>query len=100
MRLETPWTWGRVAGDALDLAAMAPGLTGRNGRAGNAAVAPLDVICACTLSAEREQALEPLPDYRHRVGMPHGAATMRGAARDFEVPRDFRIPEPRRPYQT
>jgi hypothetical protein len=70
-----------VAGDALDLATMVPGPTGRDGRAGNAAVAALDVICA-----QREQAQEPLPDYRDRVGMPHGAATMRGAARDFQVP--------------
>jgi hypothetical protein len=103
----TPWMWGRVAGDALDLATMAPGLTGRDGRAGNVALAmaavagvtALDVICARALSAEREQAQEPLPDYRDRVGMAHGPAAMRGAARDFQVPRDFRTPEPLRPYQ-
>ena len=47
-----PWVWGRVAGDALDLATVAPGVTGP--KPANtvlalltlAAVAAVDVLCA------------------------------------------------------
>ena len=35
----TPWVWGRVAGDALDLATLAPALSERNPERGNAAIA-------------------------------------------------------------
>lgn len=101
-----PWLWGRVAGDALDLATLTPGLGGGDSRAGNVALAmaavagvtALDVYCARALTEERDEAREPLPDYRDRSGLPHPPAAMRGAARDFEVPPDFRIPEPLRPY--
>src|ERR671932_2832400 len=60
----TPWVWGRVAGDALDIATMAAGLSGDNPRRGNVAVAlaglvgitALDAYCAQRLGAERQQA--------------------------------------------
>jgi hypothetical protein len=104
----TPWVWGRVAGDALDLATLAPALDDDNPRAGNvglamAAVAgatALDVICARALSSEREETRRPIPDYRDRSGLPRSPEAMRGAARGFEAPNDFRIPEPLRPYGT
>lgn len=54
-----PWVWGRVAGDALDVLTVAPGLAGR--KPGNAAlallmlagVAAVDVLCAEELERER-----------------------------------------------
>ena len=100
----TPWVWGRVAGDLLDLATLAPTLDKDNphrDRAmlafGNvAAVTVLDVICASALSAQPRP--RPLVyDYSDRSGLPKPADQMRGAASDFEVPRDMRVPEPLRP---
>ena len=101
----TPWLWARVAGDALDIATLATALDGDNPRRGNVAVAlvavagvtALDAICAQRLSADgRFQA--PIQDYSDRRGMPRHPLAMRGVARDFEVPRDMRIPEAMRPY--
>src|SRR5918993_6093381 len=56
----TPWIWGRVAGDALDLATLATGLEGDNPKQGNLALAigsvamvtALDVYCGQQLSRE------------------------------------------------
>jgi hypothetical protein len=105
----TPWLWGRVVGDALDLATLAPGLYEDNPRRGNVALAvgaiagvmALDLYCAQAL---RNQVRRPprrrIRDYSGRRGMPRPPAEMRGLARDFEVPRDMRIPEPMRPYPT
>jgi hypothetical protein len=50
----TPWIWARVAGDGLDIATLAAGLSGDNPRRGNVGVAlaavggvtALDVACA------------------------------------------------------
>ena len=103
----TPWVWGRVAGDALDLATLGAELEG-NPRSANvglamaavAGVTALDVICARALGDEREHPRLPTRDYRDRVGLPGSPEAMRGAARGFEAPRDFRIPEPLRPYGT
>ncbi len=110
-RDKTPWLWGRVAGDALDLAALAAGLGSRSPRRrGNAAlamlavagVAALDTLCA--LATAREDAARARArtarrfDYGLRRGFPRPAAEMRGAAGDFEVPRDFRAPEALRPW--
>jgi hypothetical protein len=99
-----PWIWGRVGGDALDLATLATGLDEDNPQRANvglaiaavAAVTAVDLVCATGLSAG-----EPAPprDYRNRSGWPDSPTAMRGAARDFEVPRDMRIPEPLRPYR-
>ena len=57
-RRPAEWVWGRVAGDALDLATLATGLDGDNPRRGNVAfamaavagVTALDVLCATQLS--------------------------------------------------
>jgi hypothetical protein len=57
-RRPAEWVWGRVGGDALDLATLAPGLDGDNPKRGNVAfaigavagVALLDVLCAQQLS--------------------------------------------------
>ena len=97
----TPWIWGRVAGDGLDLATLATALEGNNPKKGNvgiamaavAGVTALDVYCAQTLSRESPHPLPPMQDYSDRTGYPRGIEQSHGAARDFEVPRDFRAPE-------
>lgn len=102
----TPWIWGRVAGDGLDLATLATALEGRNPKKGNvgiamaavAGVTALDVYCAQTLSRESPTPLPPMQDYSNRTGYPGGIEQSHGAAKDFEVPRDFRTPEAMRPY--
>jgi hypothetical protein len=102
----TPWIWGRVAGDGLDLATLAANLEGNNPKKENigiamaavAGVTALDVYCAQTLSRESPHPLPPLQDYSDRTGFPHGIEQSRGAAKDFEAPRDFRTPEAMRPW--
>lgn len=89
-----PWVWSRVAGDALDLAALAPALgPGNRKRAAAglafgtvAAVTALDVACAAAL--ERERARIPSAwrrparrDYSDRSGFPRPPAAMRGRGR-------------------
>jgi hypothetical protein len=104
----TPWIWGRVAGDALDVATLVTGLGEDNPNRENvglalAAVAgatALDVYCAQALSGESPVPLPPARDYSRRSGFARPPQEMRGAARDFDVPRDFRPPEPLRPYYT
>ncbi len=107
----TGWIWGRVAGDALDIATLATGMGEDNPQRGNvrlalaavAGVTALDVICAQRLSAVRahsRQAGRVLRDYGGRSGFPRDAQSMRGAASDFEIPRDMRGPEALRPYVT
>jgi hypothetical protein len=104
----TPWIWGRVVGDALDLGTLAGGLVEGRGRerenvglavAAVAGVTLLDVLCGRALSARRRGARKRAArDYGDRRGMPQPAEAMRGAARDFTAPRDFRIPDPLRPW--
>jgi hypothetical protein len=107
----TPWLWGRVAGDVLDLGTLAPGLTRDNPQRQNvglaiAAVAgalAMDVLCARALSVEAEDRRRRprlIRDYSARRGMPDSPAAMRGAARDLQVPRDMRMPEAMRPYSS
>jgi hypothetical protein len=102
-----PWIWGRLTGDALDLAGLATGLRHDNPRKGTLALALaavggvtlLDAFCAAELShAEARRRFTPMPDYRDRRGLPAAPDVMRGAARDFEIPRDMRVPEAMRPY--
>ncbi|WP_457091660.1 cyclase dehydrase [Microvirga sp. P5_D2] len=101
-----PWIWGRVAGDGLDLATLATALEGNNPKRGNvgiamaavAGVTALDVYCAQTLSRESPHPLPPMQDYSDRTGYPRGIEESHGAASDFEVPQDFRIPDALRPY--
>ncbi|MDB5510945.1 MAG: cyclase dehydrase [Enterovirga sp.] len=104
----TPWIWGRVGGDALDLATLATGLEGNAGRRTNLGLAMaavtgvtmLDLAVARGLTAEKSLADEPVADYSDRTGFPRGIEASRGAARDLDVPADFRIPGPLRPYGT
>jgi hypothetical protein len=88
----TPWIWGRVAGDALDLATLAPALDRRNrerDRVGLAlgmvaGVTAIDIACAQALRAERQPSPPPR-DYSDRVGMPRSPEEMRGAAREVRL---------------
>ena len=102
----TPWIWGRVAGDALDLATLATAVERRNSKEANVGVAmaavagvtALDVYCAKTLSGESTHPLPPARDYSDRSGLPRPPDAMRGVARrDFETPPDMRadLPQPR-----
>ncbi len=103
----TPWIWGRVAGDALDLATLATGFEGDNPRAGTLALATAavagvtlaDIVCVQGLTADKRLPPPGAYEYHHRSGFPDGLAAARGAARDFAVPRDFRIPGPLRPWR-
>jgi hypothetical protein len=109
----TPWIWGRVAGDAVDLATLAPGLRTGNPSQRNvivavaavAGVTMLDAVCAQRLSSHRRTRAANrrwlrAKDYRNRRGMPGSPEAMRGAARDLRVPEDMRIPAALRPYTT
>jgi len=95
--------WGRVAGDALDLATLATAAATDTGRARRSAQLAIGVVAGVAvvdwLSA---RALSATPatwrDYSDRSGLPRPASEMRGAAtRSFETPRDFAVPEPLRP---
>jgi hypothetical protein len=64
-----------------------------------AGVTLLDAFCAAELGhAEARTRFTPMPDYTDRRGFPAAPDVMRGAARDFEIPRDMRVPEAMRPY--
>ncbi|KAA2238167.1 cyclase dehydrase [Salinarimonas soli] len=103
----TPWIWGRVAGDALDLATLATQLKGGNRERENigiaigavAGVTALDILCAQTLSQESATPLAPSRDYSDRSGLPRSPDAMRGAALgSVHIPDDYKTPESLRPY--
>jgi hypothetical protein len=102
----TPWIWGRVGGDVLDLGTLAMGLGRSNPQRGNVAIAvgavagvtALDVLCARSLGKDREPSPLWLRDYRSRSGLPRSPEEMRGAARNLETPKDMRAPDAMRPY--
>lgn len=101
------WVWKRVAGDAMDLAMLAPQLTQGNPQravaaaafAAVAGVTAVDVGCARALGAQERRRQAPVHDYSDRSGLPQSPDEMRGAAvADFEMPRDMRVPEALQPY--
>jgi hypothetical protein len=102
----TPWIWGRVGGDALDLATLATGLEGENPQKENVGIAmgavlgvtALDILCAQRLTSQKSLSEPGTYRYGDRSGFPRAPSAMRGAARDFEVPRDMRAPEALRPF--
>jgi len=104
----TPWVWGRVGGDALDIATVA--LAPPDWRGGDrkkpwaigalAAVTAIDLFCAASLSREKGGRRRARADYSDRTGFPQGSQAARGAARDFQVPRDIKGPEALRPQTT
>jgi hypothetical protein len=100
-----PWIWARVAGDMADIATVATGLRQDNARRDNnvvalatlVAVTAVDVVCASGLTAEKGGRRTAIADYNDRSGFPQGLQASRGAARDFQVPKDMRIPDLLRP---
>ncbi|MCB5175563.1 MULTISPECIES: cyclase dehydrase [Microvirga] len=103
----TPWIWGRIGGDALDLATLGKELNESDAdrdRVGIAmgavaGVTVLDVMCANALTGQSMQERARRWDYSDRSGLPRPADQMRGAASDFQTPRDMRIPDALRPYK-
>jgi hypothetical protein len=103
----TPWISARVAGDALDIATVLPGLEDPNPRKHNVLLALLalgsvtavDVICAQNLAKAPLAPSEKVKrDYRRRSGFQRPAEAMRGAARDVTPPSDIIGPEAMRPW--
>ncbi len=93
----TPFVWGRVAGDALDLVSLLGGFSGSRHKAAVglafgtvAIVTAVDLICAQTLTADNERNRTRIPDYSNRTGFPKGAAQLRGSAQNFKIPADMR----------
>ena len=103
-RDKAPWLWGRVAGDALDVATLAAATPGSREKANLAmaygavaGAAMLDIGTAHALGKAAEK-LQPTRDYSDRSGFPLGVEAARGAARkDFEAPRDMLTPQALRP---
>jgi hypothetical protein len=80
----TPWLWARVAGDAMDISALAVRGGGRASVFALIAVAgvtALDIACASALKSQKQRARGPQRDYSDRSGMPESPEQMRGAAR-------------------
>jgi hypothetical protein len=98
-----PWMWGRVAGDAIDIATLATRLDIR--RSANAwlalgavaGVTALDIAAARALAKAYALSEPPARDYSDRTGFPKPPEAMRGAARDFSTPQDLRTPDGMRP---
>ena len=90
--------WSRVAGDALDIATVATALRDDNPKRNNVAigltmlagVALLDLAVAQGVTARHREARGERRSYRDRSGFPRGVQDARGAAADFETPRDMR----------
>jgi hypothetical protein len=88
----------RIAGDALDLVALAPALRARNRKRRNAVVAAASVVAITILDGialaavrTRHRRDGARRDYRARSGLPRGIAASRGLARsDFVTPPDLR----------
>jgi len=79
---KAPWLWGRVAGDALDLAMLSRGSGGKAAAAltAVAGVTALDVVAARKVEDERSMP-RPMFDYSDRSGFPRPPRDMRGTAR-------------------
>ena len=94
----TPWLWGRVAGDALDLATLATlspsnrKLSAGLGMAAVAGVTALDFTMARAMSERDQRRSRSWVDYSDRSGFPTSPDEIRGQARrDFQTPRDMAI---------
>jgi hypothetical protein len=83
----SPWLWGRVAGDALDVATVSAGLltAGRPMRTLTSiamllGIAYIDLKVAEAAPPSRKLEKRPVRDYSARSGFPRPAAEMRGVA--------------------
>ena len=82
-----PWIWGRVGGDALDIATLATGLQQDNPKKENvelalvavAGITALDVVCGASLArhslarhaSPKLRGRRPAIDYHRRTGFPN-----------------------------
>ena len=97
-----PWVWGRVAGDAADIAtvaAVAESAASPRTLAAFALLAgatALDAFCAVGLMTEKGGRKTARTDYGDRSGFPRGLQAARGAARDAaeKARRERRVPLP------
>jgi hypothetical protein len=103
----TPWLWGRVAGDALDLGTLAYAYRTSPKRrnvaiamANVATVTALDVLAAQQLGEIAHRQEMPTRDYSDRSGFPRGVEVSRGLAANAPIPPEFRTPEALQPLST
>ena len=96
--------WSRVAGDALDLATVAPALRRDNPKRRTAALAfavlagvtLVDLVAAKSVTAVHARSPNPRRNYRDRSGFPQGVQAARGAASGLRA-RDDLATAPRLP---
>jgi hypothetical protein len=94
--------WSRVAGDGLDLVALAPGLDPRNPKKKNVAlviglitlVTVLDIVSADAVSVRRRRNRGRRRDYRDRSGFPKGLQAARVAAIPFVASPSMQLRPP------
>ncbi len=97
---QTPWLWGRVAGDALDLATLAAHsgpnhkLRIRAGMAAVAGVTALDFTMARAMSEREERRSRNWVDYSDRSGFSKSVEEVRGSARRDQTPPDMKTVAP------
>ena len=72
-----PWLWGRVAGDALDIASVQRPAA----MVALAGVTALDIATASAVTRDENRPPRRLFDYSDRSGFPRPVEDMRGAAR-------------------
>jgi hypothetical protein len=84
----TDWIKGRVAGDALDIAALTAGMFATRrphslklGLLMVLGITGLDILCNNMLEQGRAEARKPVFSYSDRAGYPKGIEQARGAAR-------------------
>lgn len=89
--------WGRVAGDALDIATVMGAWRSNNPRRNNvqlalvmlAGVALIDLVAAQAVTAQHARRPGQRRSYRDRSGFPKGREAARGAARELEAPPEM-----------
>jgi hypothetical protein len=99
----TPWVWGRVIGDAVDIATAAIAAKQLSSPRTLAALAvlgaatALDALCATRLTAEKGGPATARTDYHDRSGFPKGVLVAKEARRGYQPPADMRTPDALRP---
>lgn len=90
--------WSRVAGDGLDIITLLMAMRHRNPKRKNVGIALaavmgvtlLDIMATQAVAARHNRSPGRPRSYRDRTGFPKGVTAARGAAKDFQLPRDMR----------